>query len=203
MNPAGHGKELWVRKAEKGDVEPFLKLISLSGQLLPLLYGEQYSLMLNALFLDHDNLYSHEHAAVADSQEGVIGMLHGYDKKAETEKSLVTSRRIRKILGVNYYLHLLDMIRVHHYIGTMEKDDYIISQIATFPEARGRGAGKMLMDFAAAEARIHGSQRIVLDVLQDNITAIDFYKNNGFKTILTRPPLTLQKRVFRYIRMAR
>jgi ribosomal protein S18 acetylase RimI-like enzyme len=59
------------------------------------------------------------------------------------------------------------------------------------PEARGQGVGESLIDAAVDWARAAGATRIVLDVADDNRTAILLYSRKGFEpngVVSTLPP---------------
>ena len=55
-----------------------------------------------------------------------------------------------------------------------------LSRIAVLKEFRGNGYGKMLLDSAVSLARKSGMRTIKLEVDNDNVLAISFYKKQGF-----------------------
>lgn len=58
--------------------------------------------------------------------------------------------------------------------------EYELRKMYLRPEARGRGAGKALLDTCIAWTRARGGERIVLDTTERMERAIAFYENNGF-----------------------
>ncbi|MCL2512472.1 MAG: GNAT family N-acetyltransferase [Oscillospiraceae bacterium] len=64
-----------------------------------------------------------------------------------------------------------------------------IDDICVDESYRRRGVGRKLVDFAAAFAKEKGLPRIELNVYENNIDAVRFYENYGFK---------IQKRVMEY-----
>lgn len=56
-----------------------------------------------------------------------------------------------------------------------------VLSIATSPEARGRGAGRALMREAEERARLLGYGRMVLTVHPENVHAVRFYEELGWK----------------------
>jgi len=52
--------------------------------------------------------------------------------------------------------------------------------MALRPEARGRGAGRALLDAALAHARAHGAHKVELEAWVDNARAIALYSAAGF-----------------------
>lgn len=53
--------------------------------------------------------------------------------------------------------------------------------MALRPEARGRGAGRALLEAALAHARDHGAHKVELEVWTDNARAIALYTAAGFE----------------------
>lgn len=52
--------------------------------------------------------------------------------------------------------------------------------IGVHPDFQGKGIGSKLLEFLDEEGRKHGIRKICLRVLSTNITAISFYKKNGY-----------------------
>lgn len=52
--------------------------------------------------------------------------------------------------------------------------------IGVHPDFQGKGIGSKLLQFLDEEGRKHGIRKICLRVLSTNITAISFYKKNGY-----------------------
>jgi ribosomal protein S18 acetylase RimI-like enzyme len=53
--------------------------------------------------------------------------------------------------------------------------------MALRPEARGRGAGRALLETALAHARSHGIHKVELEAWVDNARAIALYSGAGFE----------------------
>jgi putative acetyltransferase len=52
--------------------------------------------------------------------------------------------------------------------------------MSVLPHARGRGAGRALMDAAIAHARAQGWHKLTLEVFPDNVPAVCLYLSTGF-----------------------
>lgn len=65
-------------------------------------------------------------------------------------------------------------------IAWQGKKGYMIANVATHPEYRGRGIAMALTITALKHAREHGSASVWLQVRDDNPTAIHIYEVNGF-----------------------
>ncbi len=64
---------------------------------------------------------------------------------------------------------------------------WMLQCIAVFPEFRGRGIGRLLLDHACETARSTGAPRIVLEVETPNTNAIQLYRSAGFIEWERRP----------------
>ena len=65
-------------------------------------------------------------------------------------------------------------------------DEAEIITIATLPRIRGRGVGAKLLDHAIREMHRDRIKRLVLEVDESNLAAIQLYAARGFKRISTR-----------------
>ncbi len=63
---------------------------------------------------------------------------------------------------------------------------YRIYSIAVNPHERGLGIAKKLLDYAEEKSIINKTHKIALEVSENNITAVDLYKKQGYKKIGTR-----------------
>lgn len=92
--------------------------------------------------------------------------------KANGEFVLV--RRNRKVLA---YLIMLKRKNSRH---------YRIYSIAILPEARGLGIAKKLLEFAEKTALKNNTQKISLEVGENNLAAINLYLNQGYQKVGVR-----------------
>jgi ribosomal protein S18 acetylase RimI-like enzyme len=67
-----------------------------------------------------------------------------------------------------------------------EKHYYFIANVAVHPGQRGRGIGRMLTERAMRHVREHKGSRVMLQVREDNPSAIHIYERLGFKEINRR-----------------
>ena len=65
-----------------------------------------------------------------------------------------------------------------------EEEELLLFAVA--PEHRGQGLGQKLLARFAAEARMRGAQRLLLEMRQDN-SAVRLYRQFGFAAIGQRP----------------
>ena len=59
-------------------------------------------------------------------------------------------------------------------------DEWEIARIAVSPDDRRKGIGQKLFDFMMDVCKEKGMARLLLDVREFNLPAINFYKKNGF-----------------------
>ncbi len=58
-----------------------------------------------------------------------------------------------------------------------------LAGMALVPAARGHGAGRALMEHLLTEARERGDQRMVLEVIEQNVAAVKLYEAVGFTRV--------------------
>jgi ribosomal protein S18 acetylase RimI-like enzyme len=66
------------------------------------------------------------------------------------------------------------------------KKGYMIANVATHPDFRGRGIATALTETALKHAQEHGASTVWLQVRDDNPSAIHIYVTNGFKECMRR-----------------
>ena len=85
------------------------------------------------------------------------------------------------------------------HLWVMERDDFFsgvprlfITTIGLYPDYRGRGWGKLLLERAEEEARARGLSRIALNVEASNEIAIKLYEGRGYRTTRLAMELALE-----------
>jgi ribosomal protein S18 acetylase RimI-like enzyme len=86
-------------------------------------------------------------------------------------------------------------------IEKLGTDEYYLSNVAVYPEYRGRGVGATLIAAAEGQAANAGCSAIVLDVETDNAGAIRLYRKLGFSERWKTAPLLLDGAEFSFFRM--
>ncbi|GGE11420.1 GNAT family N-acetyltransferase [Sphingobacterium cellulitidis] len=86
------------------------------------------------------------------------------------------------VLKSTFYL-LIDDDEAVGFIGIEPKEDLLrIEKIYLLPSTQGKGFGKLLIDFAAEEARKQGLSELELNVNRSN-NAYHFYLKQGFRVV--------------------
>jgi len=190
-----------IRKATPDDEKDFVDLILISAPYFPFLFGDSVIEMLKDLFQHSSNLFSYEHVTFLHIHGKTVGMLLGYDWRVKKMESLRTGFLMFKNIGVTLLIKIQTFMRFNMRIGGVSRDEYYISNIAVYPEYRGKGYGKKLMLEAERQAKGMGARKIVLDVEKDNIRAIHFYKKLNYKIQMDFSIPLHRNDVLRFLRM--
>ncbi|KUH34578.1 acetyltransferase [Thermococcus celericrescens] len=185
------------------EAEHFAELMRLSApEYFPSLLGEKFKEFFEIAFIEKGNLFSHEHVVFARYGEKVAGMLLSYSWKSKHNEEGKTGWLMMKVLGFDFLKRLPAFISARSGSGKLDENDYYISNIAVYPEFRGKKIGKALMLRAEGLARESGAERITLDVEMDNEIAIAVYKKLGY-TIEREHEVELEGKRYGFYRMVK
>ena len=193
---------LIIRKAKLDDAYHFVELILISAPFFPLLFGDNIKKALITLFQHRSNLFSFEHVYFAEISGKVVGMILGYDWKAKRKEDFKTGLLLFKNIGISLLTKLLTLIKFKMTVGSLAEGEYYISNIAVYPEQRGKGIGRKLISKVEKQAKAKGTKTMVLDVEKDNINAINFYKKIGYE-IMREFSIKLKDKELQFFRMAK
>jgi len=192
---AGEGK--------KTEAEHFARLMEISApEYFPALLGPKFSELFRRLFLEKQNLFSHEHVVFSIYEGQIAGMLLSYDWRTKEREEKRTGWLMMKSLGFDFLRKLPGFISSTFGSGRLEKGDYYVSNVAVYPEFRGKGIGKALMLEAEQLAKESGAERIVLDVERENEIAIAVYHKLGY-SVEREHSLELEGRTYGFYRMVK
>ena len=113
--------------------------------------------------------FSYENCIIAEQGGRVLGMVHSFPMQEDPDAAPESDPVLRPYSELEDYGSLY------------------ISGIALFPEFRGTGVGKRLMDAAAGRARALGLPRLSLICFERNEGAMRLYARLGFKELARRP----------------
>ncbi|HDP37082.1 MAG TPA: N-acetyltransferase [Candidatus Atribacteria bacterium] len=192
-----------IRKAKANDAGDFAELMLISAPYFSTLFGKKVKTLLQNLFKCQFNLFSFDHVYFAEIDGKVTGMILGYDWQTKKRENVRTGFLLFKKLGISILGRLLALIKLNETVGRLEDGEYYISNIATYPKHRGKGIGRRLLLEAEQETKVIGVEKIVLDVEKDNVNAINFYRNLGYK-ILEEFSISLRRiKIINFYRMAK
>mgnify|MGYP001189178647 CR=1 FL=1 len=128
----------------------------------------------NTMNYQIDKIQESEYPEVVEVWEASVRATHDFLKEEDIAYF--------KPLILKDYLKAVDLRGVrndqHQIIGFLGVAEKKIEMLFLHPDARGRGIGKMLVDYA-----LHKMHVTKVDVNEQNKQAVDFYKHVGFQTI--------------------
>ncbi|MGB9894674.1 MAG: GNAT family N-acetyltransferase [Thermoproteota archaeon] len=193
-------KAIVVRRASKEDAEDSANLILISAPSLFLtMFGDGAKQTIKYLFVQNKNLFSFEHAYVAEVEDKVAGIILGYNYDARIKESIRTGRLLLNHSGLKFITKFHSYVNLYS-IGNISRDEYYISNLAVYPEYRGLGIGTRLIYEAENEAKRCELKRTALDVETDNEKAINFYRKLKYR-ISKNFTIKLNNKTFRFSRM--
>lgn len=170
-------------------------------------------------FFDTDtfsNLFGSEHEETKSYLEAFFGDIENFDTELSLN-SYAIAQIDNRIVGCcsliftnkNYYQNKAELFPVHlnqkHLenfiqnvktlpeIKTISENKHFIEYIYTIPNYRGQGVAKKMIDF---QLDILKNKDVYINVLENNTSAINYYKNLGFKDFQTILIDNLDHRIF-------
>ena len=170
------------------DARHFTELAQIAAdQLFTELVGSRADALLRGMYLRADNENSHRHCMFIRVDGEVAGMIH-----AQSAMSM-RAHRTRSFLlmlwlagwGLPRFLMMMLLLGdLLSFAGeNLADDDFYITFVALYPQFRGRGLSKALLQHAQDSARRTGCKRLALDVDAKNAIAIAAYERVSFRRI--------------------
>lgn len=148
--------------------------------------AEVYDPFIETAWLAPDNFFSHTQSTIA-LEDGVFrGVLIGHDGPAHYPLKdalwpLLDGLARQGRVQPKHLAALAERADIASYMNPhVPADCYYIIVVSVPPEARGRGAGKALLERAISEARDKSFRTVHLDVMSDN-PAVGLYRAMGFQ----------------------
>ncbi len=198
-----------IRRAVPSDARDIADLVLLSAErFLPAVFGNRIRPALCRLARGSRTLFSHIHAQTAvqgsEATGGAVqGALLGYAGSEKAAEDPATGLALFLALGPGLLARLGKLLILQRTIGKLAADEWYVSNVAVYPEHRGRGIGTTLMAAGEEEAVRSGCARIVLDVETDHEPAIALYRSLGYAVERETGPLPIGGMVFSFLRMAK
>jgi ribosomal protein S18 acetylase RimI-like enzyme len=191
-----------IRRAGPADRYDCAGLILESAHdFLPAVFGQRIQRALEALSVRPRNLFSFAHAWVAAEDGKTRGMLLGYTGEEKAAEDPRTGFFLLQFLGLAMIVRLPALLSVQRAIGGIERRAYYVSNVAVYPESRGRGIGAALLARAEEEARGKRCRAMALDVETGNEGAISLYSRLGYGSRAPGRKIALGGHVFSFDRM--
>lgn len=193
-------KKIVIRRASKEDAEDSANLILISAPSLFLtIFDSEAKQTIKYLFTQSKNLFSFEHACVAEVEDKIAGIILSYDYSTRIKESLRTGRLLLKYKGLKFIAKFYSWVNLYS-IGDVSRNDYYISNLAVYSEHRGLGIGTRLISEAENEAKKYKLKRVALDVETHNERAVNFYRKLKYR-ISKSFAVKLSGKTFYFFRM--
>ena len=171
--------QVTIRQAHPLDAKVVVPLIiEAIGDIAKRLTGEQQPAAvereLEILFKREDNRHSYLHTFVALADEKIVGILVYYN--GEQAKTL-DANLVQWLSAKNASNIIIDK--------EAHEDEYYVDTICVAPEARGKGIGSLLLQFAIDQTKERGFRKLSLNVETKKEQAIRLYERLGF--VITEP----------------
>ena len=166
------------------------------------LLGGSYTTIIASAYEKTNHDLSHENVTFAELEGKVVGMYSGFT--AEEHRRASPSVLVQAAGGWNFRFWIISTLfsPILRVIDRVNAGDYYLQAIAVESGVRGFGIGSMLLDSAEKKAREKGALRIVLDVSENNIAALQMYRRHGF-TVENSWPKRLRIPAITLFRMAK
>ncbi len=170
-------------------------------------FGERANAMLESMYLQADNHHSHSHTTFLQVDSAIAGMLQAYSAAAARDHAARSYWLYLKYARLQIFRFLAVAIHLRDILGFLgenlaEGDLYIVF-LAIYPQHRGRGHSKTLLNQASQLARQAGCARLALDVDERNMIARAAYQRAGFKQIGESKKVCYENECWRLLRLAK
>ena len=171
--------QITIRQARPEDAKKVVPLIvEAIGDIANRLTGEQEPAAvkreLEVLFMRKDNRHSYLHTFVAVENGEIVGILVYY----HGEQAKTLDANLMQWLSLKNAAIILVDKEAH-------EDEYYVDTICVAPEARGKGIGSLLLQFAIDQTKERGGHKLSLNVETKKEQAIRLYERLGF--VITEP----------------
>lgn len=171
---------LAFRPAGKTDATDLAALIDIAGRSMPMWFWRQSAAPGQSAIeigrqwtMREDGSFCYRNAVLAEQGGAVVGMILGYREPDPFELPDLDT--------------VPEFARPLVELESLVPGSWYLNAIATYPEARGRGHGRRLMEEAFALALRSGAADISLITEEANTGARRFYERTGFATVAHRP----------------
>lgn len=185
-----------------------VELIKISStELFDTIFGSKVDSIIKSLFLSKGNLYSYQNTCVNldDSYEEnkVMGAIVFFPKEKMINQGLKMGFKILFSIGLKFIFNLPALLKAQSLLLPIPRKSIYISNLAVFPEFRGKGVGKALIEYVIFYAKSKGYEKVLLDVGVENKTAMNLYEKLGFKIVAKTNLVKIKNYNFCFYRMER
>jgi ribosomal protein S18 acetylase RimI-like enzyme len=180
-------EDLTFRQAEPGDAHIAGPLVfdtfpKAAAFIVGLGSADRANAILERIFAFPGHRFSYEETKLAVYQGRVIGLLMSYPARRLRKLDRRTDRLILKQYRLRGKLALVIRTWPLLFMNKINRDEYVIGNLAVKKRYRGRGVGAHLLTYAEEQAQAAGLQKLALRVAIENQGARALYERFGFKT---------------------
>ncbi len=189
--------ELSIRpgRPTASDAAAFAELADMAaGGLFGSLLGRRALEIVARVYRHPANELSFEQTHFCEEDGSIAGMVNGYFGRHAKELRRGTARWFARHAGwrlIRAAAVALPRARVFAFMDRLAPDAYYIQELAVFPDRRGQGLGRVLLESVEETAREAGAASLELDVETGNDVAIALYEGFGFQAAATSPKALL------------
>ena len=151
--------------------------------------------VLEAFWRGADNRFSHQLAEVALLDGEIAGLALTFGGSQSLALNFGFARRILKVYGLRQALRFGWLGLPMAGYTEVQRDEYLLSNLAVFPWAEGRGVGRYLLQRSDELAQAAGYRRITLTVELGNERARGLYLSHGYRVIERHPTPQLETKL--------
>jgi ribosomal protein S18 acetylase RimI-like enzyme len=144
----------------------------LSG-VLPLVTPEH---LLRLAVVNEDSVLHYSNAILAELASKPVGMILCYASEQYGIPSILESLVPRSRLN-----------QVREILSSKIENSYYVNTLMVEDAARGKGVGRLLLNFAGALAQEQGQDTLSLHAWSDNTAAVNLYRDSGFAVVREIP----------------
>ncbi|MCY4021262.1 MAG: GNAT family N-acetyltransferase [Chloroflexi bacterium] len=190
------------------NADHFAQLAQMAGdKVFTDLFGGRAHAALKSMYLQADNLNGHTHTTFLQEDSAIAGMLHAYSATAARDYAPRTNWLYLKYARLQIFRFLAATILLRDILGFIGENllegDYYIAFLAVYPQRRGRGHSKTLLNHASHLARQARCSRLALDVDEHNTIARAAYQQAGFEQISASKEVRIENERWRVLRLAK
>ncbi|MBW2367779.1 MAG: GNAT family N-acetyltransferase [Deltaproteobacteria bacterium] len=152
------------------------------------LYGEKLDILkifIKSMWKKKNNVYSHELATVAMSEDGLLGMELGYPGKDKAKLFQQGMEELVELFGRNFLKTMAQKQKegLSYFSPYVPKDAYYLLFISVLETGRNKGIGTRLLLNVFDKARKAGFKSVHLDVFWGN-PAKNLYERMGMRCMV-------------------
>ena len=151
--------------------------------------------VLEKLFAQRSNRFSHEFSDVSEVNHEVVGLAISYPSEILKGLAVPMGNQLREITGVNGMFRVLKRSIPLMRAKETDPDEYYVCTLAVRTNFQSHGLGARLLAHAESKATMAGLRKCSLQVTLNNERARQFYERHGYRVVDTIPIPKLERAI--------